>query len=72
MSDERTRFTVKIECPKCKQTGIAIWEEAAAPNPHGLEPTLVEIPEGFYQRVRKNLLHVPELVCGLCGAIISD
>ena len=76
VSDEnaggRERFPVKIKCPRCKQIGSAIWEEAARPNPEGLKPTLISLPVGFYHRARKDLAGLPELVCDDCQTVILD
>jgi len=68
----REQFGVKIQCPACKQTGSAIWEEAVSPGPAGPEPSLVSLPSGFVQRQRANLAAVPELVCESCGAVVLD
>ena len=69
---ERERFPVPMVCPKCKQVGLAVWEEAALPNPAGLWPTLISLPEGFYHRVQNNNSAEPEIVCGKCGAVQPD
>lgn len=68
----RARFPVRIKCAKCGQTGSAIWEEAAAPNPDGPKPVLISLPDGFYHRMQKDHGAPPQLVCGNCGSIIHD
>jgi hypothetical protein len=72
MVEKRKRFPVAIACPKCKQKGTAIWEEAVLPNPQGLAPELIILPEGFFHRVRKNVSTVPEIACHKCGAPVPD
>jgi hypothetical protein len=69
---QRAQFSVDIHCPKCKRAGKAIWEEAATPNPRGLKPSLVNLPDGFVQRMRRNLANVPEVICKDCGVAVPD
>ena len=73
MSDElidpRKQFPVKMQCPKCQQTGTAIWEETRLPNPRGLQPILLSLPGGFYLRVKNTVLEGTEVVCNKCGTV---
>jgi hypothetical protein len=68
----REQISVLPICPKCYQTGVALWEEAALQNPDGLHRTLVSLTDGFYHRVRKNLIKVPEIICDSCGTVQPD
>jgi hypothetical protein len=69
---DRVRFTVAMTCPTCRKTGDAIWEEAALPNPEGLKPQLLSLPDGFYHRMRHDFAGLPEIVCAKCGQVQTD
>jgi hypothetical protein len=51
---------------------MVIWEEAAAPNPDGLKPELVALPDGFYKRERQGIPGLPHIVCGQCDFVLPD
>ena len=70
--EPRARFPAEIKCGKCGQDGIAIWEEAVRPNPGGLKPLLISLPDGFYNRIRRHHASPPDIVCGQCGSIVRD
>ncbi len=72
MSEKRQQFPVAIACPKCGTKGVAIWEEAVLPNPQGLAPALLSLPDQFFHRVRRNMSAVPEIVCHKCGKALPD
>jgi uncharacterized OB-fold protein len=72
LSGGRQQFPVTVICPKCSQTGSAIWEENTLPNPRGLKPMIISLPDGFYHRVKKNHSLLPEVVCEKCGTVVLD
>jgi hypothetical protein len=58
------RFSTRIECRKCGQSGSATWDEIDG------ELIQVEQSDEFSQRVgRENRPLFPETVCGGCGAL---
>jgi hypothetical protein len=69
---QSTQFAVKIHCSKCGNTGSSLWEEASLPNPSGAPPTLLNLIDGFYQRVKKSDRGVLEVVCDKCGKTWPD
>jgi hypothetical protein len=72
MSEKRRRSSVPIACPACDQKGVAIWEEAALPNPQGLAPKLLSLPVEFVRRDKSHMTNVPEIVCRNCGTVLAD
>jgi len=66
----RDTFPIPLRCPKCGQTGTAMWEENSRISPAGPEPSLAGISNGFYRRERANDL--PLIVCRQCETPQSD
>ena len=69
---EREKFAVAIKCPGCGQIGSSAWEENARLHPKGPMPELLSVSAGFYLRVRKNLLGLPQIVCDHCDTPLKD
>jgi len=63
----RDQFTIPLKC-RCGQTGTAVWEENGAVSPAGPQPYLVNLSDGFYERIKKKDRKSIELVCARCGA----
>jgi hypothetical protein len=68
----RTQFAVKMQCSRCGHNGSSLWEEASLPNPRCIPPTLLNLVDGFYQRVKKSDRGVLEVVCDRCGKTWPD
>jgi hypothetical protein len=58
--------------PDVQAQRLGCLGRAALPNPHGLEPKLVTLPDGFYHRILNNHALPPEIVCGKCGSVVLD
>jgi hypothetical protein len=55
---------VSIHCIRCNLPGYLVWDTTDG------EPMLMEISNGFYERVSKKARpFLLELVCDVCGAI---
>jgi predicted RNA-binding Zn-ribbon protein involved in translation (DUF1610 family) len=72
MHSARTKFPVKIKCPKCGQTGSAMWEENSDISPRGPMSALDSLSDGFFQRIKDARTHSPEVVCRNCGTALPD
>lgn len=68
----REKFPVKIKCPKCGQTGSALWEENNEISPRGPMSSLESLSDGFHQRIKNASTHLPEVVCSGCGTVLPD
>ncbi len=69
----RSQFSNAISCPGCGMTGIAQWEENAAPTPAGLQRTLMALSTGFRQEPQQQQLsRDPAIICEQCGTRLAD
>jgi hypothetical protein len=62
----RDIFPIALRCPKCGQTGTAMWEENSHISPDGPEPTLASLSDGFYRRDGEGPAGAPLIVCRQC------
>lgn len=69
----RERFSTTIVCPRCGQTGAALWEEnVGRERPRGPERKLILLSQGFGENRVKTQSGDPQIVCALCGGKIED
>jgi hypothetical protein len=70
VSTDRTWSPVKLKCPKCGQTGSALWEEKGDVSPRDPMASLENLSDGFYHRIKNAHTHLPEVVCNSCGSVL--
>lgn len=69
---KRDQFHTKLECGRCGAKGDALWEENGGITPQGPLGQLIQLSEGFFQRMRKTHQGEPEIACVKCGKIHGD
>ena len=66
---KREEYSCKIDCPKCKRTGIAEYEENANPvYGNGFEQRVCSVSVGF--EIKQNNLH-QKIYCINCNELIN-
>jgi hypothetical protein len=55
------QLSAQIVCPKCAALGVVIWERI------GVDLSLVNLPNGFYERIANRKPDLLELIYHRCG-----
>ena len=58
---EPQQYTTNIVCSKCKSVGLIVWEM------YGKNYSMVNVSQGFYERISRKFPYPIELVCNGCG-----
>lgn len=67
------RFTIKLKCPQCGETGEIIWEEAAIGyREAGPKRRLVGVSPNFHAENGRTQSGDPVIVCTSCDSIQTD
>jgi hypothetical protein len=65
---QRSQFVVEITCHRCAESGSSVWENGD-PGDGAPPPSLVSLPDGFYERMTRKRPHEIEVVCHRCGTV---
>jgi hypothetical protein len=69
----REEFVVAIRCPKCRQHGSTVWEEATGSHrSQGPQRRLKVVSAGFSQGAVNPVSRDPEIVCDNCETTLPD